>query len=227
MTRRSHRERNHRTRLDRNAGSSRRSKATRKPRATRKTGADSRTKAEGWFRFFVILSICLMILIFWFSSQAADDSRDLSDGFYALLMSGRIPVLSWIAMETPFLEVFPLRKCAHATVYFFLGCSVCAAFRFHARAFTASNSFARRNGAIFISRRNSFHLPAPLRVFLPPFAVCFFYACTDEFHQTFVVGRSGEFRDVCIDSGGALFGILLVLLLFYLIARDSRQERYL
>jgi VanZ family protein len=41
--------------------------------------------------------------------------------------------------------------------------------------------------------------------------VCFFYACMDEFHQTFVPGRSGEFRDVCIDLSGSLFGILIDL----------------
>ena len=33
------------------------------------------------------------------------------------------------------------------------------------------------------------------------------YACTDEFHQTFVKGRSGEIRDVGIDTLGAFFGV--------------------
>ncbi len=33
------------------------------------------------------------------------------------------------------------------------------------------------------------------------------YAITDEYHQTFVAGRSGEARDVLIDTAGALFGI--------------------
>ena len=40
-----------------------------------------------------------------------------------------------------------------------------------------------------------------------------FYAVTDEFHQLFIEGRSGELRDICIDSSGILFGILLILLL--------------
>ena len=38
---------------------------------------------------------------------------------------------------------------------------------------------------------------------------CAAYAVTDEIHQYFVPGRSCEFRDVCIDSAGALAGILL------------------
>jgi len=33
------------------------------------------------------------------------------------------------------------------------------------------------------------------------------YAGTDEFHQTFVPGRSGELRDVCVDGAGALIGV--------------------
>ena len=35
------------------------------------------------------------------------------------------------------------------------------------------------------------------------------YACTDEFHQRFVPGRSGELRDVGIDCCGVLTGVLL------------------
>ena len=36
------------------------------------------------------------------------------------------------------------------------------------------------------------------------------YAITDEVHQYFVPGRSCEFKDVCIDGSGVLFGIVLV-----------------
>lgn len=36
-----------------------------------------------------------------------------------------------------------------------------------------------------------------------------FYAATDEFHQLFVPGRSGQVSDVLIDSAGVLAGILL------------------
>lgn len=38
------------------------------------------------------------------------------------------------------------------------------------------------------------------------------YAVTDEFHQSFVPGRSCEFRDVVIDSCGVLTGVLAALL---------------
>ena len=36
-----------------------------------------------------------------------------------------------------------------------------------------------------------------------------FFAITDEYHQTFVSGRSGQAIDVIIDSFGAIIGILL------------------
>lgn len=38
------------------------------------------------------------------------------------------------------------------------------------------------------------------------------YACTDEIHQIFVDGRSGEVRDVLIDTSGALLGTMVFLL---------------
>ena len=37
----------------------------------------------------------------------------------------------------------------------------------------------------------------------------FIYACSDELHQTFVVGRSGEARDVLIDTSGVFIGTLI------------------
>ena len=42
-----------------------------------------------------------------------------------------------------------------------------------------------------------------------------FYACTDEFHQMFVAGRSGEIKDVLIDSAGVLAGIILTGLVLW------------
>ena len=38
--------------------------------------------------------------------------------------------------------------------------------------------------------------------------ITFLYACSDEFHQLFIPGRSGEFRDVMIDSTGGIIGIV-------------------
>lgn len=37
-------------------------------------------------------------------------------------------------------------------------------------------------------------------------AICFLYACTDEYHQTFVDGRTGQLEDVMIDGLGGVVG---------------------
>ncbi len=40
-------------------------------------------------------------------------------------------------------------------------------------------------------------------------AIAMLYACTDEVHQMFVPGRSGEVRDVLIDTAGAAVGVVV------------------
>ena len=45
------------------------------------------------------------------------------------------------------------------------------------------------------------------------------YASSDEFHQTFVAGRDGNIVDVVIDSSGALVGILLSSIVYFLIIK--------
>lgn len=53
------------------------------------------------------------------------------------------------------------------------------------------------------------------------------YAATDEIHQLFVPGRSGRFSDVCIDSAGAVLGVVVFVLFVKLItaARTLRGKR--
>ena len=45
---------------------------------------------------------------------------------------------------------------------------------------------------------------------------------TDEIHQLFISGRSGEIRDVCIDSLGVITGIIILLII--LIRRERRSS---
>ncbi|MEX1142171.1 MAG: VanZ family protein [Thermoleophilaceae bacterium] len=48
------------------------------------------------------------------------------------------------------------------------------------------------------------------RALLPALAIAIGYAITDEIHQTFVDGRVGTWRDVAIDSAGALAAAWLI-----------------
>ena len=45
------------------------------------------------------------------------------------------------------------------------------------------------------------------------------YASSDEFHQTFVAGRDGNIIDVLIDSSGALVGIMIASIMYFLIMK--------
>ena len=40
----------------------------------------------------------------------------------------------------------------------------------------------------------------------------FLYACSDEFHQLFVQGRQGSFRDVLIDTAGGIAAVIVKML---------------
>lgn len=51
-----------------------------------------------------------------------------------------------------------------------------------------------------------------------------FNAITDEIHQLYVAGRSGEVRDVCIDSMGVLCGVLLIYLMVVVFEKESKQK---
>lgn len=79
----------------------------------------------------------------------------------------------------------PLRKVVHATVYFVLALLLLTIGR-----------------VIFGSRK--YLLTCAITLLL-----CFAFAMTDEYHQTFVEGRTGQILDVMIDTAGACVGILL------------------
>ena len=78
----------------------------------------------------------------------------------------------------------PLRKVMHASVYLVLSFFICGALD------------------IFFDHKRF------LFTFLISIIMCFIFAITDEFHQTFVVGRTGQFLDVLIDTGGATVGAI-------------------
>lgn len=48
------------------------------------------------------------------------------------------------------------------------------------------------------------------------------YACTDEIHQLFISGRSGEIRDIIIDSCGIFAGIISGMIVLIIIEKIIR-----
>lgn len=89
-----------------------------------------------------------------------------------------------------------VRKLGHFSEYAILGFFAFAYF---------SNIFQTERGKIQLETS-----------FFISFLFCFSYAVSDEFHQTFVIGRDGNFIDVLIDSVGVLFGIIISYALLFL-----------
>ena len=75
---------------------------------------------------------------------------------------------------------FIIRKLAHFILYFILG------------IFTIINFEINKENMIYA------------------LLICIIYAFTDEIHQMFINNRSGEVRDIIIDSLGSLSSILLI-----------------
>ncbi len=126
-------------------------------------------------RVFIALSVVVAIVIFVFSAQTAEKSSAISGGFSAVLSEFLGGFLPQPTVE--FLMGW-VRKAAHIFLFASLSLFVCLS------AFT-------------------FNLKGWL-YFAIPLAICFIYACLDEFHQLFVEGRAGLFSDVLIDGIGFL-----------------------
>ena len=61
--------------------------------------------------------------------------------------------------------------------------------------------------------------------YLLAFLICVIYAISDEIHQLFVPGRSGQVRDVLIDSAGSLLGIIIVMALEKLLIKFNKKHK--
>ena len=51
------------------------------------------------------------------------------------------------------------------------------------------------------------------KIFIIALLICFLYACSDEYHQTFVNGRTGQFSDTLIDTFGGMISCIIYLLI--------------
>ena len=135
----------------------------------------------------IILLILWMMIIFAFSNQKAIDSSNLSNGLIDRTVVKVYKVFYGdISKEKEEVIIekysYPIRKLAHYSLYFILGIL----------------SFL-----VIVDYKNN------KKLILYSMLICFLYACTDEFHQLFVYGRSAEIKDVLIDSFGSLTSILL------------------
>ena len=134
-------------------------------------------------------ALIMMYIIFSFSAQDGDMSGQLSYQASVKIIETADYVfnanLSYDQIDEWANKIdFITRKLAHMTEYFALAIAV---------------SFP-----LYV-----YGLHGILLMFLAGL-ICVGFACGDEFHQSFIAGRSPSARDVCIDSVGVFFGIIVV-----------------
>ncbi|MBR3268770.1 MAG: VanZ family protein [Oscillospiraceae bacterium] len=159
---------------------------------------------------FCALTLAWMALIYWFSANNGRESGEFSGNILRKLLCVCYPgwssktALQKEAVIGRFHTFF--RKCGHFSEYAVLGV------------------FCRITWALIVSCMQKSRQRHSARDFLLPALLSFLYACSDEYHQRFVAGRSGEFRDVLIDFSGACLGIAVVSLILCLLNRKPEYE---
>ncbi len=144
---------------------------------------------HSWKKFFLWLALLgLSIVIFGFSGQNAAESTDVSQGLLAKIFgcfSGFRELPPGQQLELLLRYDKPIRKTAHFFIYALLGfLAACQSRLYGMRGW-------QQTGMVV--------------------SATFLYACSDELHQRFVPGRSGQWSDVLLDTVGAVTGYLIFL----------------
>ncbi len=159
-------------------------------------------------RFILLAAAVLLVMaaIFVLSQQPGESSQKLSQKVLNKMKDTGAdvltPTLTIIKDETPAdggkaLKSFIVqgRKWAHVYLYALLGIFVSL----------AALELMRLRGWFAGNRRRFLYAGAASLL------ICFAYACSDEFHQKFIEGRTGCFKDVMFDGIGFGAGIVITL----------------
>lgn len=143
-------------------------------------------------KIHLFLPLLWMVVIFMLSQQPASISSGQSGVF--------VEQLHYIAPSIDQqLLTFLVRKGAHIFAYFVLG-------------ILTFNALWR----VDLSKLK-FNYPVGLSII-----VCALYAVSDEFHQLFVSGRSGELRDIMIDSCAAIVGVFIISIFVRILQKSKK-----
>ena len=136
-----------------------------------------------------VVKICFLVLwmalIFSFSNQKDVDSSKISDSFIDRTVVKIYKIFNENITKEKENEIiekytYPIRKFAHYTLYFILGIL----------SFLVVKDYSINKKLIIYS-----------------LLICFLYACSGEFHQLFIIGRSARVLDVIIDTFGSFCSI--------------------
>lgn len=152
------------------------------------------------------MMLLVMALIFAFSSRAAEDSAGQSKiitGLICRLIFFRYEKMTAAQRSFVVTELdFFIRKLAHFSIYFLLG--ICSY-------------------AVFLLGETNIR-----KKWTAAMSVCIVYAILDEIHQYFIPGRAMRALDVCIDSLGALTGMIvlrIIIIVFTYAVSYIRRQR--
>ena len=150
-------------------------------------------------KIFIVL-LC-MIIIFSFSSDDDKASDKKSDGVIIsvakLIKRNNLSKKEKIKYINKYV-VF-VRKGAHFIIYFALGLSL-------------------------ISLIREYRI-LDLKAILIALLIAILYACSDEFHQLFISGRSGQISDIFLDSFGSFVGISIYYLIYKIRSKKYEQKK--
>ncbi len=157
-----------------------------------------------WIRWVSTgITVILMAGIFFFSAQGIE-SADLSDAVAYKVLDADVfdfSVFSAVSSGRKTVDLFVrqmVRKAAHVVLYLALGFSL--------RVCLES----------WLGKRKGLMIGSALMGII--------YGATDELHQLFVPGRSGELSDVILDGTGVLAGVLLATGIIFLIRKTGRPS---
>lgn len=149
-----------------------------------------------------MLTIMVFFIIFNFSSQNSDKSTGTSNFVInAIININPFTNNLEVAQKEAIKEKMkmPIRKLAHFSIYTILGITTMC----HMSTYAISK-YKRIGSSLSIG---------------------VLYAISDEIHQLFVSGRSGQMTDVLIDSTGVLFGIGIVLVVRNIIMKNKKIKK--
>lgn len=146
-----------------------------------------------------VVTVAVMALIFFFSSQTATQSSNTSRGLTKSIAEFIAHFTDRSDVETIQHSISNLvRQCAHFALFFILGIS---------SANTAMQLFGWEKVKLLIN--------------VGLFGL--FYAITDEVHQHFVPGRSMMLNDIVTDFAGAVFGCVVFIVIRNLYLRRRKN----
>lgn len=156
----------------------------------------------------LVLIASWLLVIFSLSGMTSDESNSKSKSTLNVMIQECLNITNKIGLTNkhPSNEKknkvieninLPMRKFAHATVFIILAILV----------------------MVFL---HTFKLGLKSSYLITIF-ISFIYALLDEYHQTFISGRTGQFSDSLIDTVGAIIGATLVVLVVHI--HKSHQEK--